>query len=92
MIKYIDEDGQQRALVADSNPFKGMENYCTDALHYQEALNVEDELDSGKEVDVEPEPAGCKGKGWHLRPSPNEEAAVVRRSTACEEGMWYIND
>src|SRR5436853_6580660 len=87
VIKYIDEDGQQRALVADSNPFKGMENYCTDALHYQEALNVEHEADSGEEADVEPEPAGRKGQGCYPRSSPDEEAMIVRHSTACAEGV-----
>jgi len=82
VMKYLDGEGQQRTLVADSNPFKGMENYYTDALHYQEALNVEDEVDSGEEADVEPEPMKCALGG---------RTTIMQRSTICEEGIWYVN-
>ena len=85
VIKYLDGDGQQRVLVADSNPFKGLETYCTDALHYQEAFNVGDEIDSGEEANTEPKLAE---RARHL----SGKTAATRLSTTCEEGVWYVND
>lgn len=59
VIKYADEHGTVRTLLADQHPFKGVENYYTDytdSLLYQEqledALKLE-LLDFGNEADSE---------------------------------------
>src|SRR5436853_4248264 len=59
VMKYVDAQGQVRTLVAEQRPFKGVENYFTDALLYQDAHEVvarqKDELMSGSEADVDPD-------------------------------------
>src|SRR4051812_3155427 len=35
VMKYVDDQGQVRTLVAEQRPFKWVENYFTDALLYQ---------------------------------------------------------
>src|SRR3954467_12508036 len=56
-MKYVDAQGQVRTLVAEQCPFKGMENYFTDALLYQEAHEVvvqdKEVLELGNEADRE---------------------------------------
>ena len=47
-------------LIAKRHPFKGVENYFTDSLLYQDSLKIDEnsqseELDSGNEADVESE-------------------------------------
>src|SRR4051812_15674715 len=58
VMKYVDAQGQVRTLVAEQRPFKGMENYFTDALLYQEAHEVvtqdKEVLELGNEADREP--------------------------------------
>jgi len=49
-----------RTVFAEKQPFKGVENYFTDALLYQEANKVvkeplPEDVDSGNEADSEPE-------------------------------------
>src|SRR3954468_6831150 len=39
-MKYMDAQGQVRTLVAEQRPFKGVENYFTDALLYQDVHEV----------------------------------------------------
>src|SRR4051812_39604053 len=39
-MKYVDAQGQVHTLVAEQRPFKGVENYFTDALLYQDAHEV----------------------------------------------------
>src|SRR5436189_1286182 len=55
VMKYVDAQGQVRTLVAEQCPFKGVENYFTDALLYQEAHEVvckrRKELELGNEAD-----------------------------------------
>src|SRR3954463_3097651 len=57
VMKYVDAQGQVRTLVAEKRPFKGVENYFTDALLYQEAHEVvtqhKEELELDNEVDWE---------------------------------------
>lgn len=58
-MKYVNQDGDVRTLVVDKQPFKGVENYYTDALLYTDSCKADPrpkELDSGDEVDIEPEP------------------------------------
>jgi len=59
-MKYIDENGNIRTLTTKSYPFKGVENYFTDFLLYQDSMEADEnpqpeELDSSNEADVEPE-------------------------------------
>src|SRR4051812_32313095 len=57
VMKYVDAQGQVRTLVAEQRPFKGVENYFTDVLLYQEAHEVvmqeKEELELGNESDRE---------------------------------------
>jgi len=59
-MKYVDGDGKVRTLIAERHSFKGIENYFTDSLLYQNSLETDEnpqpeELDPGNEADVEPE-------------------------------------
>jgi len=63
-MKYIGEDGKVRTLIAERHLFKGVENYFTDSLLYQDSLEADEnshpkELDSGNEADTEPEEDEC---------------------------------
>jgi len=56
VIKYADE-GVVRTLIAEKHPFKGMENYFTDFLLYQDPLEATrnpspEGSDSGNEADT----------------------------------------
>ena len=47
-------------MIAERYTFKGLENYFTDSLLYQDSLDTDEnpqqeELDSGNEADVKPE-------------------------------------
>src|SRR3954464_1726536 len=57
VMKYLDDQGQVRTLVVEQCPFKGVENYFTDALLYQETHEVvaqeKEELELGNEADQE---------------------------------------
>ena len=69
-MKYVDEDDKVRTLIAKRHPFKGVENYFTDSLLYQDFLEADEdsqleEPDSGT-ADVEPEiEEECM---WELNP------------------------
>jgi len=41
-MKYIDEDGKLRMLIAEKHLFKGVENYFIDSLLYQDSLETDD--------------------------------------------------
>jgi len=63
-MKYVDEDKKVRILIAERHPFKGVENYFTDSLLYQDSLETDEnphpkEPDSGNEADMEPEEYEC---------------------------------
>jgi len=58
-MKYVNEEGKVRTLIAERHSLKGVENY-TDSLLYQDSLETDEnshpeEHDSGNEVDMEPE-------------------------------------
>ena len=60
VMKYVEEMEKSETLIAERHPFKGVKNYFTDSLLYQDSLEANEnpepeELDSGKEADVEPE-------------------------------------
>src|SRR3954467_14411361 len=57
VMKYVDAQGQVRTLVAEQRSFKGVENYFTDALLYQEAHEVvvqhKEDLELSNDTDQE---------------------------------------
>ena len=69
-MKYVDEDEKERTLIAERYPFKGVENYFTDSLLYQDSLETDEnphpeEPDSGNEADMESEEDECL---WEINP------------------------
>src|SRR5256886_17006856 len=71
VMKYVDEQGQVRTLVAEQHPFKGVENYFTDALLYQKTHEkvVQDKevLELGNRADQEPTSESDDGsEEWEL--------------------------
>src|SRR4051812_44770527 len=93
VMKYVDAQGQVRTLITEQRPFKGVENYCTDALLYQEAHEVvvqeKEELELGNEADRESifeSDNGCEE--WELNLQALENLEMNDRSaqlTASEE-------
>ena len=60
VFKYVEDDAIVRTIFVGNQPFKGMENYFTDALLYQKIgetskESLPDDDDSGNEVDSESE-------------------------------------
>src|SRR4051812_32256191 len=93
VMKYVDDQGQVRTHVAEQRPFKGVENYFTDALLYQEAHEeiVQDKevLELGNGANQEPAFESDDGsEEWELNLQAlenlqmNDESA---QSTASEE-------
>ena len=59
-MKYVDGDEKVQTLIAERHLFKGVENYFTDSLLYQDSLEINEnpqpeKSDSDNEADVEPE-------------------------------------
>ena len=42
VMKYVSEDEKVRMLIAESHPFKGVKNYFTDSLLYQDSLETDE--------------------------------------------------
>jgi len=40
VMKYIDGSGKVRTLIVERHPFKGVQNYFTDSLLYQDSLEM----------------------------------------------------
>jgi len=64
VMKYVDGEEKVRTLIAERHLFKGVENYFTDSLIYQDSLEADEnphteEPDSGNEIDTEPEEEEC---------------------------------
>ena len=94
VIKYIDGDGKVRMLIAERHLFKGVENYFTDSLLYQDSLKTyespqPEELDSDNEADVEPEAE--EECFWELNPLVTSVNKLDVNNTANDVGEWYIN-
>src|SRR5436190_8102763 len=71
VMKYVDAQGQVCTLVAEQHPFKGVENYFTNALLYQDVHEVvaqqKEELELGNEADRESASESDNGsEGWEL--------------------------
>jgi len=54
VIKYVGEDGKVRTLNAERHPFKGVENYFTDSLIYQDSFES-DEIPHPEELNSDNE-------------------------------------
>ena len=82
-----------RTLIAKRHPFKGVENYFTDSLLYQDSLEIDEnpqpeELDSGNETDVEPEAEEeCL---WELNPLVTSVNKLNVNNTANDVGEWVL--
>jgi len=94
VMKYVDKDGKVQTLIAERILFKGIENYFTDSLLYQDFLEADknpqpEEPDSGNEADIEPEAEEeCL---WELNPCVTNIAKLDVNNTASDVGEWYIN-
>ena len=42
VMKYVDGDEKVRTLIAERHSFKGVENYFTDSLLYQDSLEIDE--------------------------------------------------
>ena len=95
VMKYADEEGEIRMLIAEKHPFKGMENYFTDFLLYQDPLEAAEDLsledsDSGNESNTKPEPEDeCL---WKLNPLVMGIDKLDFNNTTNDVGEWYINE
>ena len=63
-MKYVDEEIKVTTLIAKRHPFKGVDNYFTDSLLYQDSLETDEnphpkEHDSSNKADAEPEEEEC---------------------------------
>jgi len=92
---YIDGDGKVRTLIPEKHPFKGVENYFTDSLLYQDSLETNknlqpEEPDSGNEADIEPEAE--KECLWELNPLVTSINKLDVNNPANDVGEWYINE
>src|SRR5436189_5921138 len=86
VMKYVDDQGQVCTLVAEQRPFKGVENYFTDALLYQETHEevVQDKevLELGNEADREPASESDNGsEEWELNLHALENLEMNDEST-----------
>jgi len=94
VMKYIDGSGKVRTLIAERHPFKGVENYFTDSLLYQDSLETNENLqpeksDSGNKADTEPKKEECM---WELDPLVMSIKKRDVNNTANDVGGWYINE
>jgi len=95
VIKYIDGDGKVRMLIAERHLFKGVENYFTDSLLYQDSLETNEnpqseEPDSGNEADIKPEAE--EECFWELNPLVMSINKLDINNLANDVGEWYINE
>ena len=93
-MKYIDGSGKVRPLIAERHPFKGVENYFTDSLLYQDSLETNEDLqpeepDSGNEADTEQEKEECM---WELDPLVTNINKLDVNNTVNDVGGRYINE
>jgi len=94
-FKYVEDDATVRTIFAEKQPFKGVENYFTDALLYQEVGKTSKESssdndDSGNEADSE-------SKTDMPAILVSEPVIICFNNPQCntlseDEGEWVIND
>jgi len=93
-MKYVGEDGKVRTLIAERHPFKGVENYFTDFLLYQDSIEVDEnphpeEPNSDNEADTELEEDECL---WKINPLVMSIDKLDFDTIANIEGEWLINE
>ena len=93
-MKYIDEEEKVRTLIAERHPFKGVENYFTDSLLYQDSLEADEnphteEPDSGNEIDTEPEEEECL---WEINFTVTSIDKLNFNTAANFEGELFTNE
>src|SRR3954464_9097658 len=86
VMKYLDDQGQVRTLVAEQRPFKGVKNYFIDSLLYQEAHEVvmqdKEVLELGNGADQEPASESDNGsEEWELNLQARENLKMSNEST-----------
>jgi len=84
-----------RTLIIERHPFKGVENYFIDSLHYQNSLETDENLqpeepDSGNEVDTESEAE--KECRWEINPPVTSVDKLDFKTIANVESEWFINE
>jgi len=94
VIKYVDEGRKVRILIAERHPFKGVENYLTDSLIYQDSLEADEnphpeEPDSGNKADMEPEEEEYL---WEINSLVTSIDKLDFSTTVNVEGEWFINE
>ena len=90
-MKYVDRDGKVRTLIAERHPFKGVENFFTDSLLYQDSLETDknpqpEEVDSGNEADFEPKAE--EKYLWELNPLVTSVNKLDVNNTTNDVGEW----
>jgi len=93
-MKYADENGKVRTLIAKKHPFKRVENYflilSSTKFSWDQWESQPDDSDSSNETDTEPEPEEeCL---WKLNPLVTSVDKLDFKNTANVEGEWYINE
>jgi len=93
-MKYVGEDEKVRTSIAERHPFKGVENYYTDFLLYQDSLETDEnpypeEPVAGNEADTEPEEDECL---WEINPLVTSIDKLDIYTTANVEDEWFINE
>ena len=82
-------------MIAERHPFKGVENYFTDSLLYQDSLETNENLlpeepDSDNEANTKPEAEEeCM---WELNPLVKSFNKLDVNNTGDDVGEWYINE
>jgi len=94
-FKYVEDGATVRTVFAEKQPFKGVDNYFTDALLYQEVSETSKESspdndDSGNEADSESE--GDTSATW-----VGEPIIAYFNNSQCntlfeDDDEWVIND
>jgi len=93
-MKYVGKDGKVRTLIVERHSFRGVENYFTNFLLYQDSLETDEnphseEPDTGNETDTEPEEDECL---WKINPLVISIDKLNFNTTANVESEWFINE
>ena len=80
---------------SSQNLFKGVENYFTNSLFYQDPLEAtedssSEDSDSGNDVDTEPE--AVEEYLWEINPLVTNIDKLGFNNTANVESEWFINE
>jgi len=80
-MKYVGEDEKVRTLIVKRHLFKGIENYFTDSLLFQDSLEADEnphpeESDFGNEADTEAEEDECLWEINYLVTSINKLMSI----------------